>query len=60
MEVELFNEYGYYIYYEYDLTMTFKNDNSVAINNEIIFISYLSEQPLFVSKQKHVIFYVFF
>lgn len=33
MGVELFNEYGYYIYHEYDLTMTFKNDNTVAINN---------------------------
>lgn len=35
MGVELFNEY--------DFTMTFKNDNTVAINKEIISISYLSE-----------------
>ena len=43
MGVELFNEYGYSIYHEYDLTMTFKNDNTVTNNNEIIFISYISE-----------------
>ncbi len=30
MGVDLFNEYGYYIYHKYDLTMTFKDGNTIA------------------------------
>ena len=41
MGVEFFNEYGYYIYHEYNLLMVFAGGDNAIASNEIFFISYV-------------------
>ena len=43
MGVDLFNQYGYYIYHEYNLSMVFEGGNNAIASSETIFISYIAE-----------------
>lgn len=41
MGVDLFNEFGYYVYHEYNISMTYTETNITSIVSDIVFINYI-------------------